>query len=1417
MPFTGAGAFQEIGVKAVVKDVGTFMSDLGRMDKAVQGTGQKLQTLGKGMTSVGQKLTMGLTLPILAVSGLALKASIDFESAFAGVRKTVDATEEEFAALRQGIRDMAKEMPASVAEISKVAEAAGALGIAKSYILDFSRIMIDMGETTDLTADESAMAMARIANIMQMPQDQFDNLGSAIVDLGNKGASTEREIVEMALRIAGAGNVIGLSEAQVLGFASAMASVGIEAEMGGSAVSRVFMEMAKSVAEGDERLALFAGTARLTVGEFAELFERDAAEATIRFIEGLGGVVDAGGNVFGLMEDLQLGGIRVEDTLLRASGAGQLFRDQLQIGSEAWKENTALAAEAEKRYATTSAKLEILKNKVKDAAISLGDALLPAMRDALKVMEGAVKVIAVIAKGFAELPKPVRMVIITLALLAAAIGPLLIVSGMLIQSLGMMIVFGPLVAAKLATLIPVLAALSPWMLVLIALAVILIAMGPELVAAWDSVAKFFSRDLPAALDSAINAWWELQKLLLTPVTQLVSLLRRLGYNMGMAIANGLADAAKTIWDVAKQIAEGIAYLLNPKNIVWGSTLEQVYGKAGASAAASFIGSFGKRAAKTVLAAPVVAVPGDPTYEPGGRVPTPPRPPEAPAEEEFRRELREYNAKVDVELGDTSALDDLEAEAAEAGEDAGEAGGNAFLRMLEGVVARGLGTVTTAMAAPLDALRGVVSSLADEIMRLAGLPTIESAMERLQRAQLQLKLIGVERREPQIQAARDRIAAIDEEEKALLDQRQAIIDENWGREEGVEAIDAQLAALEKEQDQKEAVIDKYEKEKQAIEDQIAALDSLAKERDAEREVMAARAQLADKTLATDQEVLAAMEKMQPVISEVTGLINKQADDLWTRFVPAWEDAYAAASGAGAGAGAGLGELGEMGAPTMPMPEPLKLEEVEEPPEPPDIEGWIKQWRIPAVLAALGLIVGVIAAAIFGWPFLLAAAIGAVVGLIVGLIIKEFGDDIAKGFQKIGALLKKHWKEVLLFLTGGMLLLGVVKGFEKVLIPGIKKALGKLIALVGDLPKHLSKHWKKLVSMALVILFSPGLTAIVVLVSRLVREVVGLFGKLVDTGKRLFSELVSKVTSLVSGMVTTVKTTVSGMVTAVIGFVANLVTQVTTKISGMVTSVITFFTNLATSVKTTVSGMITQLVSWFTALPGQILGALASLGSQLLTLATGAMTSMLSGFSTMLASVITFFAGLPGQIIGAIGDVASLLYEIGKDIVQGLIDGIGDLLPDLGGILDDLLDLLGKIPGVNLVTGAISDVGGAAKSLIGKQQGEWSVPGAGTRDSVLRAVTPGEMIVPRTVADAVRGTVSSFGQLGGAMAGQAKPLGTSPSMAMAGALSVNAPISITVVSHDWGEVRRIVHAEVDTALAGARAATTRQAAELTSGIV
>lgn len=329
------------------------------------------------IAAFGKKALAATAIASVAVLGVSAKAAIDFEDSFAGIRKTVDATEADFKKLEGGMRDLAKQIPINVNELNQIGEAAGALGIQREHILGFTKTMAELGVTTNLTSLQAADSFARIANIMGVAQDQFDEMGSVVVALGNAGASTESEIVAMSLRIAGAGKVIGLSVGEVLGLSSALSSVGLEAEAGGSAMSRLMVNIASAVGKGGAELDRFARVAGVSASEFARMWKDDAALAIITFVEGLGRMQDEGKDLFAVLESLGITEVRLRDATLRSAGAGKLMREQLELQSKAWGENNALQKEAEKRFETTKSQIILLGNKLQDVGITIGQAVLP--------------------------------------------------------------------------------------------------------------------------------------------------------------------------------------------------------------------------------------------------------------------------------------------------------------------------------------------------------------------------------------------------------------------------------------------------------------------------------------------------------------------------------------------------------------------------------------------------------------------------------------------------------------------------------------------------------------------------------------------------------------------------------------------------------------------------------------------------------------------------------------------------------------------------------------------------------------------------------------------------------------------------------------------------------------------------------
>ena len=379
---------------------------LGHLEQSVKAHPQAWNAIGTAALGFGTAVGVGF--------GLAGKAAMTWQSDWAGVTKTVDGTQKQMSSLESGLRNLArKELPATTTEIAAVAEAAGQLGIETGNVLMFTKTMVNMGESTNLSAEEAATGLARFSNIMGTNQKDIGRLGASIVGLGNNFATTEREILDMAMRIAGAGRQAGMTEGDVLGLSAALSSVGIDAEAGGTAISMVMKKMGNEVDANGDKLATFAEVSGMSSEEFATAWRDDAGGALQSFVAGLGEAQASGENVNGTLSELGITGIRESDALLRLSGASDVLKDALASGNEEYARGIALMEEANKRYETAESRIRIAGNAIKDSAISFGDVFLPAVAEA---SDG----VADFANWISDLPEPVKELSVGLGLTAGA-------------------------------------------------------------------------------------------------------------------------------------------------------------------------------------------------------------------------------------------------------------------------------------------------------------------------------------------------------------------------------------------------------------------------------------------------------------------------------------------------------------------------------------------------------------------------------------------------------------------------------------------------------------------------------------------------------------------------------------------------------------------------------------------------------------------------------------------------------------------------------------------------------------------------------------------------------------------------------------------------------------------------------------
>lgn len=413
--------------EAELKKLGGTWGAVGAQFEAI---GSKLTSIGNKMASVGDTLTKKVSVPLAGLGAASVKSFADWESAFAGVMKTVDETATTtYEDLAEGIKQMSTETAASKEEIAGVAEAAGQLGVGADDILKFTKTMVMMGDSTNLSAEEAATALARISNITGEPLENIDKLGASIVALGNSFATNESSIVEMSNRLASAGTIAGLSTTDVLALAAAMSSVGIEAEAGGTAMTQTLTSISQAVSAGGDDLNRLAQVSGKTAQEFAAEWKASPVTALQEFISGLSEMNAAGVDTYAILDELGMSGIRQSNMLQSLALASDQLTSAINVSNQAYIENAALTDEAEKRYQTFNSQLSQTKEMASNVAIQFGEIMMPYVQKLVEKIQSLVQ-------WFGNLDGKTQEMIVKIGLIVAAIGPAISIVGTIISTIG---------------------------------------------------------------------------------------------------------------------------------------------------------------------------------------------------------------------------------------------------------------------------------------------------------------------------------------------------------------------------------------------------------------------------------------------------------------------------------------------------------------------------------------------------------------------------------------------------------------------------------------------------------------------------------------------------------------------------------------------------------------------------------------------------------------------------------------------------------------------------------------------------------------------------------------------------------------------------------------------------------------------
>lgn len=323
---------------------------------------------------------------------LATKSFADYEKALVGVGKTTDMQGKELDAFGKKFQEMAGRIPVATNELLGIAQAAGQLGVrGEENLLKFTDTVAKLGVATDLSGEEAATALTRILTVTGEGVEKIDSFGSVIVALGNNFAATESEIVRVATEVSRSTAVFGTSAAEAAALAAALKSVGVQAELGGSAVGRAYRAIDSSIRQGGVALENLSKITGMTGEELRTTFAENSTAVFQKFIEGLGRISASGGDTTAALASFKLRGEEILKVLPVLAQNSELVGRALNMAAEETKNATALNEEARKAFDTLSSDVQVLTNDFTTLATNIGGKLAPDLRELVKGVSDIVK------------------------------------------------------------------------------------------------------------------------------------------------------------------------------------------------------------------------------------------------------------------------------------------------------------------------------------------------------------------------------------------------------------------------------------------------------------------------------------------------------------------------------------------------------------------------------------------------------------------------------------------------------------------------------------------------------------------------------------------------------------------------------------------------------------------------------------------------------------------------------------------------------------------------------------------------------------------------------------------------------------------------------------------------------------------
>ena len=250
---------------------------------------------------------MGTLAPILLASGLRPGRACSWpvrsrrrkcgasrlEEAQAGVIKTTELSGQEIGELTNRLQNLSTQLGTPTKDLLDIAAVAGQLGVrGVANLTAFTDVPLPNSPSPPTLSAKRArrsshgLSTSRKRRVSRVG-DAARLYGNVINALGNSLPATEGQILAVAVQVAQLKQATRISQPDLLAYAATLKSVGIEAELGGNAITKLFIGLEGASRGGGKQLNAYAAAARVTADEFRNLTRSSPADAFEKLVGGL--------------------------------------------------------------------------------------------------------------------------------------------------------------------------------------------------------------------------------------------------------------------------------------------------------------------------------------------------------------------------------------------------------------------------------------------------------------------------------------------------------------------------------------------------------------------------------------------------------------------------------------------------------------------------------------------------------------------------------------------------------------------------------------------------------------------------------------------------------------------------------------------------------------------------------------------------------------------------------------------------------------------------------------------------------------------------------------------------------------------------------------------------------------------------